>query len=182
MKRCRIHIFGASGAGTTTLGRATADALAIPHHDTDDYFWLPTDPPYRRRRDVADRLRLMHEMFVDRPDWVLSGALDGWGDPIVRFFDLAVFVETPVEIRLKRLRAREACHFGHEAVAPGGWRYQETEEFLEWASHYEDGSREGRNLKHHRAWLTTLPCPIVRAVGARAIRDLVSEILAAVPR
>jgi adenylate kinase family enzyme len=36
MKSRRIHVTGASGAGVTTLGRALADALAIPHHDTDD--------------------------------------------------------------------------------------------------------------------------------------------------
>jgi adenylate kinase family enzyme len=47
MKSCRIHIMGASGSGVTSLGRASADALAIPHHDTDDYFWQPTTPPYR---------------------------------------------------------------------------------------------------------------------------------------
>jgi adenylate kinase family enzyme len=32
MKSCRIHIMGASGAGVTSLGRALADAIAIPHH------------------------------------------------------------------------------------------------------------------------------------------------------
>ena len=42
----RIHIMGASGAGVTTLGRALADTLGLPHHDTDDYYWRPTDPPY----------------------------------------------------------------------------------------------------------------------------------------
>jgi adenylate kinase family enzyme len=38
MKSRRVHIMGASGADVTTLGRALADALAAPHHDTDDYF------------------------------------------------------------------------------------------------------------------------------------------------
>ena len=41
----RIHILGASGSGTTTLGRALAARLQCPHFDTDDCFWLPTDPP-----------------------------------------------------------------------------------------------------------------------------------------
>jgi adenylate kinase family enzyme len=47
MKSRRIHITGASGLGVTSLGRALADALALPHHDTDDYLWLPTTPLYR---------------------------------------------------------------------------------------------------------------------------------------
>ena len=64
-----------------------------------------------------------------------------------------------------------------EAVAPGGWRHQETEEFLEWASHYDDNSREGRNLAKHEAWLATLSCPVLRADGSRPTADLVEEVL-----
>jgi adenylate kinase family enzyme len=92
MHTCRLHITGASGAGVTTLGRALADALAIPHHDTDDYFWQPTHPPYRDKRPVPDRLRLMRELFLARSEWVLSGSLDGWGDPLIPAFDLVVFI------------------------------------------------------------------------------------------
>jgi hypothetical protein len=96
-----------------------ADTLAFSHHDTDDYFWRPTIPPYQEKRGIADRLRLMHEMFLERADWVLSGSLEGWGDPIAAHFDLVVFLHTAKEIRLQRLRAREARHFGADAVAPG---------------------------------------------------------------
>jgi adenylate kinase family enzyme len=67
MKGRRIQVTGASGSGVTTLGRALADALALPHHDTDDYFWQPTAPPYRTQRDAADRLRLMREMLCRAP-------------------------------------------------------------------------------------------------------------------
>jgi adenylate kinase family enzyme len=114
----RIHITGASGAGVTTLGRALADALAIPHHDTDDYFWQPTSPPYQHNREKADRLRLMQEMFPGRDGWVLSGSLDGWGDPLIPYFDLVVFLQTAQTFRLNRLRGREATRFGADAVAP----------------------------------------------------------------
>jgi len=34
----RVHIVGASGSGTTTLGRALATQLGCPHVDTDDVF------------------------------------------------------------------------------------------------------------------------------------------------
>jgi adenylate kinase family enzyme len=180
MQTRRIHIMGASGAGVTTLGRALADALALPHHDTDDYFWIPTTPPYREQRDAAERLRLMREMFLPRADWVLSGGLSGWGDELVPHFDLVVFLKTSREVRMQRLRARETTHFGAEVVAPGGWRHEETESFLEWASHYEDGTREGRKLARHEAWLATLPCPVLRLDGARPLGELVSEVRSAV--
>lgn len=169
MRTRRIHIVGASGSGVTTLGHAVADALAIPHHDTDDYFWLPTAPPYQQRRDIADRLRLMHEMFVDRPDWVLSGSLDGWGGPILALFDLVVFLQVPTAIRVQRLREREA----RRGMVSG-----ETEDFIEWASHYDDGTREGRSLPRHEAWLKTLSCPVLRLDGTRPTAELVASVVA----
>jgi adenylate kinase family enzyme len=176
MKRCRIHITGASGSGATTLGRALAQALAFPHHDSDDYFWQPTIPPYQTKREAADRLRLMRELFLPRADWVLSGSVEGWGNPIIPDFDLVVFLQTPTTVRIRRLRAREAAHFGADAVAPGGWRNRDCEDFIEWASRYDDGDREGRSLAKHEAWLATLPCPVLRLDGSRPLPDLVGEI------
>jgi adenylate kinase family enzyme len=180
MRTRRIHVMGASGSGVTSLGRALADVLALPHHDSDDYFWMPTTPPYRQQREVSERLPLMEAMFLPRADWVLSGSLAGWGDPIMAKFDLVVFLRTPPEIRLTRLRAREATHFGADVVAQGGWRHDETEAFIEWASHYEDGGREGRTLEKHLAWLAKLPCPLLRLDGSRPLPDLVAEVCRAV--
>jgi len=176
MKSRRIHLMGASGSGVTTLGRALAGRLALPHHDSDDYFWLPTAPPYQTTRPAAERLRLMREMFLPRLDWVLSGTVTGWGDELVPFFDLVVFVTTPRELRLQRLRDREAMHFGADAVAPGGWRHEEAESFVDWASHYEAGDRGGRSLAKDEAWLARLPCPVVRVDGSRPLADLVEQL------
>ena len=176
MKSSRIHIMGASGAGVSTLGRALAGALALPHHDTDDYFWLPTIPPYREMRRADDRLRLMREVFLPRAGWILSGSLNGWGDPLIPDFDLVVFVVTPREIRLQRLRAREATRFGADAIAPDGWRHQETEEFVGWAARYDDDDGVSRNLAKHQAWLAALPCPVLRVDGSRPIPDMVAEV------
>jgi len=159
----------------TSLGRALANALAISHHDTDDYFWRPTAPPYREMREVADRLRLMLEMFLDGPDWVLSGSFGGWGDPIIPLLDLVVFLYVPTAIRIQRLRTREAQRFGPEAVAPGGSMHQQAEEFIEWASHYDDGTQEGRNLARHQAWLAKLPCRVLRLDGTRQLQELVKQ-------
>ena len=177
MKGRRIHITGASGAGVTTLGRALADVLALPHHDTDDYFWKPTEPPFQEKRKIGDRLRLMQEVFVPRAGWLLSGSLDGWGDVLVPCFDLVVFLKTAPDLRVQRLRAREATRFGADSTAPGGWRFEETRAFLDWASHYEDGTREGRNLTRHEAWLASLPCPVLRMDGSRPVAELVGDVL-----
>ena len=177
MKTRRIHITGASGAGVTTTGRALADRLGLSHHDSDDFFWCPTSPPYRHQRSSEDRLRLMEEMFLGGPDWVLSGSVAGWAESVTPHFDLVVFLATPTDVRLTRLRDRETRRFGRKAVGPGGWRHAETEDFIDWASHYDDGSREGRSLAIHEAWLETATCPILRCDGARPTAELVDRIV-----
>lgn len=78
---------------------------------------------------------------------------------------------------MRRLRERETRRFGLDAVSPSAWRHEETEAFLEWASHYDDGSREGRSLAKHEAWLKSLSCPVLRADGSRATGNLVGEVL-----
>jgi len=162
MRPARVHITGPSGSGTTTVGRLLALRLDYPHFDSDDFYWTPTSVPYRIKRERVERIRLMEELFAARPDWIVSGSLMGWGDGLIPRFNLVVYLYAPAEARINRLRDREAGHFGADATASGGWRNKETEEFLEWASHYEDGTREGRSQSEHEAWLAALPCPVLR--------------------
>ena len=115
-----IYLYGPSGAGTTTLGRTLAAELGWRHMDTDDYFWKPTDPPYTVKRPIERRLELMEkELDREAVGTVLSGALDGWGDPLIPRFSLAVRLEVEQSVRLERLRARELAAFG-ERILPGG--------------------------------------------------------------
>lgn len=180
MPTCRIHVLGAAGSGTTTLGRALAGALALPHHDTDDYFWMPTEPPFAEARPVADRLALMQALFVPRAGWVLSGSLVGWGDPLIASFDLVVFLRTGAETRLARLHRREAGRYGADAVAPGGDRHAESRAFLDWAAGYDSGDLTGRSLQRHEAWLGTLPCPVLRLDGGAPLAALCDAVLAGI--
>lgn len=46
----RIYVFGASGCGATTLGAAVAKKLGLVHVDSDDHYWMPTDPPFSQNR------------------------------------------------------------------------------------------------------------------------------------
>jgi hypothetical protein len=54
-------------------------------------------------------------------------------------------------------------------------------EFIEWASHYDDGTRGGRSLPRHEAWLKTLSCPVLRLDGTVPVSELVDGVLAAIP-
>jgi adenylate kinase family enzyme len=174
----RAHILGASGSGTTTLGKAVSAHLRIPHLDTDDYYWEPTDPPYRTARPIEERLRLLEPQLRSSKSWVLSGSLCTWGDPLIPYFELVVFLSVPQEIRLARLRERERARFGADALAPGGPLHDQQREFLEWAAAYEEGPDTGRSRRRHEEWLTSLPCPVLRLDGERAVEEQLEAVLA----
>jgi len=177
----RIHITGASGTGVSTLGAEVAERTRLAHLDTDDFYWRPTDPPYRETRDPAERVRLIREAFAVNPrGWVLSGSLDGWGDPLIPVFDLVVFLRASTKTRLERLRRRERGRHG-AAIEPGGPLRTQHLDFLAYAAAYDTGvftrPMTGRHLARHEAWLGGLPCPTLRLDSAAPVAILVRAIL-----
>src|SRR5215468_7431750 len=160
-----IHILGASGSGTSTLGEALARSFAYVHLDTDDYFWEPTTPPFQQPRAQQRRQALLGAALDAYPRWVLSGSLCGWGDIFIPRFDLVIFLCVPQEIRLARLRAREERRFGKAALAPEGAMYATHVAFMQWAAAYDAGGDDMRSRRRHEQWLAALPCPYIRFEG-----------------
>ena len=176
----RIYITGASCAGVTTLGQNLAMRLDVRQVDVDDYYWMPTDPPFTTKRPPADRVSLMQQALGD-DDWVLSGSCMGWGDALIADAQLIVFVVTPTPVRPERLAAREKEHFGGR-IAPGGDMYQIHEAFREWASQYDDPDFSGRNRAWHEAWLSQQAAPVLRVDGMNSAEQMAEDVVQAVSR
>ncbi len=165
-----IHIFGASGAGTTALGKRISEETGFLHMDTDDYFWLQTDVPFTVKRPKEDRLILMKRDIENAGNVVLSGSLTEWGDELIPLFTLAVRVNTETNIRIERLKAREFARFG-DRIREGGDMHKAHLEFLDWAARYDDGDGEMRSRIHHDAWQKLLKCPLLTLDGADDLND-----------
>jgi adenylate kinase family enzyme len=176
----RIHITGAAGSGTTTLGARLAARLSVEHFDTDDFYWEPSNPPYQKSRAAEDRLALLQPALAAADSWVLSGALEGWGDPLIPLFDRVIFLQVPTAIRLLRLRHREAQRFGEEAISKGGPMFARYQDFLVWAQSYDTAGMDQRSRDLHEDWLSRLPCEILRLSGVPPVDRLLSQILKAV--
>lgn len=174
MERCRLHIFGPSGAGVTTLGRAVADAWSVPHADSDDYYWIPTNPPYTIARSVEARLGLMQEIFVPREAWVLSGAMTAWGQPVIENCDAVVFLSLPADERLRRLEARERIRRGEVKL---GDTDRAWTDFRDWAMKYDDPSFTGRSRVEHESWLATIRQPILRLDSTQTPQQLLDAVM-----
>jgi adenylate kinase family enzyme len=179
VSRTRIHIFGASGSGTSTIGRALAKRHGLTCFEADEFFWEATDPPYRHARERAERQRLLTEALSATPQWVLAGSLTGWGDVAISRFELAVFVTTPTALRLERLRARESARLGARLLESGDM-YQQHQEFLTWASQYDHGGMDIRSRRLHEDWLSRLPCPVVRIDGSGSVDAACAQVCAAI--
>ena len=173
----RIHILGASGSGTTTLGRTLSERLQCPHFDTDDYFWLPTDPPFTEKRKTTLRQQLLMADLTRHSSWVLSGSLCGWGDVAVPLFDLVIYLWVSTQIRIDRLRQREHERYG-ERIMPRGDMCGKFHAFLEWAASYDTGDETIRSRRLHQQWLSTLPCPIVCIEGVCSIDEQIDVLMA----
>ena len=173
----RIYITGASCAGVTTLGQTLATLLDIRHVDVDDFFWMPTDPPFTTKRPASERVSLIQQEFADE-DWVLSGSCMGWGDALLAPVDLIVFVATPTPVRLERLAARETERFGNR-IAPGGDMHEIHVAFREWASQYDDPNFSGRNRAWHEAWLAEQTAPVLRIDGVNRAETIAADVIQA---
>ncbi|OLS50963.1 hypothetical protein BV392_02405 [Rhodovulum sulfidophilum] len=174
----RIHITGASGAGCSTLARGLAIRLASQCFDTDDFYWHPSDPPFTRKRRPEERLALMKEVFLPRPDWILAGSLLGWGDPLAPWFSHVVFLTLPPARRLAQLRRRERLRYG-DAILPGGPRAEAHQAFMDYAMGYDFPDFTGRTRLKHELWLEEMPCPVVRLDASAPPAALVETAIAA---
>jgi hypothetical protein len=161
----RIHITGASGSGTSTLAAALAHTLGGRQIDADDFYWLPTTPPFQAKRDPAERLALLMAEVESCSRPIVSGSIVGWGADIEDAFDLIVFLYLDAAVRVQRLRDREMRALGHADPA-----------FLAWAAQYDEGPPVGRSLAKHRAWLAARRCPVLELHGDLSVAERVAAV------
>jgi len=166
----RILVTGASGSGTTTLGQALANELGVAFFDVDDYYWLPTKPPFQEKRDRVLRMTLLLEDLNKVEFAVLSGSVVNWGGAIEDSFSLIIFLTLPTPIRIARLRNREIEQ--HGSVDPN---------FLAWAAQYDEGGLAVRSLVLHERWLAERLCQVVRLDGDLSVEERVAHSIAAAP-
>ncbi|WP_342648437.1 AAA family ATPase [Mucilaginibacter sp. CSA2-8R] len=169
----KIHIMGASGAGSTTLGKALSERWKHPYFDTDDYFWLSSAMPFTQRRAAEERNRFLKDDLQKHKDVIVGGSLVNWGDEWKTYFNLVVFLYLPPAIRLQRLMEREVERYG-TAIFDNPERAALYQQFLTWATGYDDNTTHGRTLNTHRNWLSALDCPVLEIEGDTTIDERVN--------
>jgi adenylate kinase family enzyme len=165
----RILIIGAAGSGTSTLAQTIAPQLSASVFEADDYFWVPTDPPFKLKRDPRDRLSSILRDLEPVTAAVIAGSIVDWGAELEGSLSLIVFLTVPASVRVHRLQRREQALLGF--VRP---------EFIEWAAQYDEGRLPGRSRQKHEHWLASRSQPILRIDGEVSLEDSASRVLKAV--
>lgn len=173
-----IHIYGASGSGTTTLGKKICEELGYTQMDTDDYFWLPTKPKYICKRPKSERVKLMINDINKYENVVISGSLTDWGDKLIPYFTLAIRIEMKQNVRIDRLVKREKERYGLR-IEPSGDMYQKHIEFIEWAKSYDNGGLDTRSKAMHDELEKSFKCKILYLDGEDDLEDKFEKVLKA---
>jgi len=170
-----IIIFGASGCGTSTIGRGLAHKLGYMHFETDDFSHVDTHIPHTKSRPLSERINLLQKAMANCDNFVISGSMWDWCEPFIPYFELAVFVTTPTDIRINRLEQRELMRYG-KRICEGGDLYDNHRKFIEWSKTY-DTNNPDRSLQLHEEWITSLPCSVLRIDGTATIDESIAKIL-----
>jgi len=151
-----IIVFGANGSGKTTLGRELAQILGFKHIDIEEYYFEKSEIPYTMPRSREDYLSLMLADIEKYRSFVLSAVIGDLGDIIPQFYDLAVYMSVPLELRLERVKKRSYDQHG-DRVLKGGDMYEQEQKFFDFVA--------SRSLPKIDQWAKTLVCPIIRIDG-----------------
>ena len=175
MSHC-IHIFGASGSGVTTLGKCLGKQLGAQVLDTDSYYWEITDPPFAEKKSPEGRIAAIEKDIHGVENWILSGSLCSWGEPLLHRFSLVVFLYLEPSIRMERIIHWERERFGSR-IEPGGDMRDTHVNFIDWARSYDYAKAPTRSLDLHETWMKRLSCPIIRLDSVAPTNELCSQIL-----
>ena len=165
--RCGICVCGLNGSGKTTLANALAKELNFKHMDVENYYFSATDNSYSSPRTREEVKKLLLEDIKKNPCFVFSAVNGNMASDINEHYDLIIYLEVPLNVRMERIRQRAIDNFG-DRVLPGGDLYEQEEKFFQYA--------EKRTPNKIEDWLTTLPCNILRLDGTKPIQENVRMI------
>lgn len=183
-----ICLFGLNGSGKSTLAHALAKRIHYFEMDVEDYYF----PEQRKSRKwamdndniiVTEHLgnipfsvsrtkeevqnALIKDMQIHQK-FIISGVTMNWNEDIRSRMDIAFWVQTPLEERLKRIKMREEKRFG-ERVLPGGDMYIQQMGFREVV--------ENRDPKTVEESAKRLQCPVIVLDGTISVEENLERIM-----
>ncbi|MCI8332224.1 MAG: AAA family ATPase [Clostridiales bacterium] len=167
-----IIVCGLNGSGKSTVGKALADALGFYFIDHEALCFGGMNTDYtagRSRRDVISHFK---DTASKHADFVFA-AVNGMGEKeLLGYFQYAVWIRAPKEVRIQRIRERSFQRFG-DRMRPGGDLHAKEEAFFTMVSKREEQEVE--------EWLSGYKHPIIQIDGTRPVSENIELILKQLP-
>lgn len=165
-----IIVCGLNGGGKSTLGKELAKELRFHFIDNEDLYFPKTDPDYiyasPRTREEVEKL-LWNEIRVHK-NFVFASVKGDYGETVYPFFQYAVLIEVPKDIRMQRVKNRSFQKFG-ERMLLGGDLHEQEEKFFDLVKSRPENTVE--------EWVQFLKCPVLRIDGTKPIEENVDFIM-----
>ena len=165
-----IIICGLNGAGKSTLGKALAKELDFYFIDNEELSFPKENPcyPYSSPRSCEEVKQSLLQEIQAHGNFVFASVKGDYGETICPFFQYAVLMDVPKDIRMRRVRDRSWMRFG-DRMLPGGDLYEQEETFFELVQ-----SREEDTVTE---WAQSLSCPVIRVDGTKPVEANVRFII-----
>lgn len=165
-----IIMCGLNGTGKSTLGKALAEKLHFYFIDNEDLYFPKTDPNYlyaapRTREEVQ---KLLFNTIKAHENFIFASVKGDYGEFIYPFFQYAVLVDVPKDIRIERVKNRSFQKFGNRML-PGGDLYEQEKHFFDLVESKTEDTAE--------KWVQSLNCPIIRVDGTKPIEKNINLIM-----
>ena len=159
-----VIICGLNGVGKSTLGKALAEKLEFHFIDNENLFFPVAAPLYSyafpRTREEAEE-HLFKEIRSHK-NFIFASVRADYGELIAPFFQYAVLIDVPKDIRIQRVKNRSFQKFGNRML-PGGDLHEREENFFNLV--------QSRTENIVGEWLQSLSCPIIRVDGTKSIEE-----------
>ena len=106
--KCGICVCGLNGSGKTTLANALAKELNFKHMDVETYYFSATDNSYSSPRTREEVEKLLLEDIKKNPCFVFSAVNGNMASDINEHYDLIIYLEVPLKVRMERIRQRQS--------------------------------------------------------------------------
>ena len=167
--KCGICVCGLNGSGKTTLTSALAKELNFKHMDIEQYYFTSTGNPYASSRTREEVERLLLADIEQNPCFVFSAVNGDMIPEINKNYSLVVYLDVPLDMRMKRIRQRAIAKFGNRVLL-GGDMYEQEEKFFAYV--------EKRTPEKIENWLKTISHKVIRLDGTKPIQENVALIKA----
>ena len=165
-----IIICGLNGSGKSTLGKTLAEKLDFHFVDIEDLYFpkMNSSYVYSSSRTHAEVEKLLFDEIKAHENFVLASVKGDFGKHIYPFFQYAVLIDVPRDIRIQRVRDRSFQKFGNRMLI-GGDLYEQEEKFFEFVKTRPENTVE--------EWIQSLKCQIIRIDGTKSIEENVYFII-----